>query len=175
MKAVVDTSVVAYLLLGTDGFVEEARRFMSALDEAWAPALWEAELVNALWMAIRHDVLGTEIDTEKTVQQVQGHIEACQYNFALEKIWRQILDPANQYADRKEPWKLVKTDKEAVNRNSVRVGGYIAEVNERTVRSAAATGRSALAADWSTNARSDRQPQRAGQRSQRTGQRKHQA
>jgi methionyl-tRNA synthetase len=47
------------------------------------------------------------------VQQVQQHIEACQYNQALEKIWRQVLDPANQYADRKEPWKLVKTDKEA--------------------------------------------------------------
>ena len=57
MKAVVDTNVVAYLLLGTDRFVDEARRFMTALDEAWAPALWEAELANALWMAIRHDVL----------------------------------------------------------------------------------------------------------------------
>ena len=33
------------------------------------------------------------------MQQVQAHIEACQYNQALEKIWRQILDPANQYAD----------------------------------------------------------------------------
>ena len=57
MKAVVDTNVVAYLLLGTDRFVEEAREFMAALDEAWAPALWEAELANALWMAIRHGVL----------------------------------------------------------------------------------------------------------------------
>jgi methionyl-tRNA synthetase len=58
-------------------------------------------------------VIYTEADTETTVQQVQGHIEACQYNQALERIWRQILDPANQYADRTEPWKLVKTDKEA--------------------------------------------------------------
>ena len=57
MKAVVDTNVVAYLLLGTDRFAEEARGFMTELDEAWAPALWEAELANALWMAIRHDVL----------------------------------------------------------------------------------------------------------------------
>jgi methionyl-tRNA synthetase len=58
-------------------------------------------------------VIYTETDTETTVQQVQKHIEACQYNQALERIWRQILDPANQYADRKEPWKLVKTDREA--------------------------------------------------------------
>jgi methionyl-tRNA synthetase len=59
------------------------------------------------------EVIYTEKDTETTVQEVQGHIEDCQYNQALERIWRQILDPANQYADRKEPWKLVKTDKEA--------------------------------------------------------------
>jgi methionyl-tRNA synthetase len=55
-------------------------------------------------------VIYTEVDTEATVQQVQKHIEACQYNLALEKIWRLILDPTNQYADKKEPWKLVKTD-----------------------------------------------------------------
>src|SRR5262249_55149227 len=47
------------------------------------------------------------------VKQVQTHMEACQYNVALEKIWRQILDPANQYAEKNEPWKLVKTDKDA--------------------------------------------------------------
>jgi methionyl-tRNA synthetase len=52
-------------------------------------------------------------DLAETVRQVQTHMEACQYNFALEKIWRQILDPANQYAEKNEPWKLVKTDKEA--------------------------------------------------------------
>lgn len=57
MKAVVDTNVVAYLMLGTDRFVDEARGCMTALDEAWAPALWEAELANAIWMAVRHKVL----------------------------------------------------------------------------------------------------------------------
>ena len=60
MKAVVDTNVVAYLLLGTDRFVDEARGFMTAVDETWAPAVWEAELANALWMAIRHHVLPLE-------------------------------------------------------------------------------------------------------------------
>jgi methionyl-tRNA synthetase len=58
-------------------------------------------------------VIYTEVDAETTVQQVQAHVEACQYNQALQRIWRQVLDPANQYADRKEPWKLVKTDREA--------------------------------------------------------------
>jgi methionyl-tRNA synthetase len=58
----------------------------------------------------------SEVDTETTVQQVKAHIEACQYNQALLRIWQQILDPANQYMDTKEPWKLVKTDKEAAKR-----------------------------------------------------------
>ena len=60
MNAVVDTNVVAYFVLGTDRFVEEARGFITALDEAWAPALWEAELANALWMATRHNILSLE-------------------------------------------------------------------------------------------------------------------
>lgn len=57
MNAVVDTNVIAYFVLGTDRFVDEARTCILALDEAWAPALWEAELANALWMATRHNVL----------------------------------------------------------------------------------------------------------------------
>ncbi len=58
-------------------------------------------------------VIYTEVDTETTVQQVQAHVEACQYNQALQRIWQQLLNPANQYADNRAPWKLVKTDKEA--------------------------------------------------------------
>jgi methionyl-tRNA synthetase len=61
-------------------------------------------------------VVYTEVDTEATVRQVQAHVEACQYNQALQKIWLQILNPANQYVDRTEPWKLVKTDREAAKR-----------------------------------------------------------
>lgn len=48
-----------------------------------------------------------------TVEIVRGHLEACRYHQALEVIWRQILDPANQYAEKQAPWKLVKTDKDA--------------------------------------------------------------
>jgi predicted nucleic acid-binding protein len=57
MKAVVDTNVLAYFLLGTRPFVEEASRFWRALDDALAPAVWEAELANVIWMAIRADVI----------------------------------------------------------------------------------------------------------------------
>lgn len=60
MKAVVDTNVVAYYVLGTEQFAGEVRAFMAALNDAWAPALWEAELANTLWMATRHNVLSIE-------------------------------------------------------------------------------------------------------------------
>lgn len=60
MKAVVDTNVVAYFVLGTEPFIREARSFIAAIDQAWAPAVWEAELANVLWMATRHGVLTIE-------------------------------------------------------------------------------------------------------------------
>jgi len=60
MRAVVDTNVLAYFLLGTRPFVEEASRFWHALDGALAPALWEAELANVIWMAVRTDVIQAE-------------------------------------------------------------------------------------------------------------------
>ncbi|MCA1563980.1 MAG: type II toxin-antitoxin system VapC family toxin [Acidobacteria bacterium] len=71
MRAVIDTNVIAYLLLGTDRFVEEARALMAALEEAWAPAVWEAELANALWMATRHNVL-TLADAGKRLTLADG-------------------------------------------------------------------------------------------------------
>jgi methionyl-tRNA synthetase len=58
----------------------------------------------------------TEVDTETTVQQVQEHIEKCQYNQALQRIWLQVLAPANQYLERTAPWKLVKADREVAKR-----------------------------------------------------------
>ena len=60
MKAVVDTNVVAYFLLGTEPFAAEARRFLASLSNPMAPALWEAEIANVLWMAIRTGVLPAE-------------------------------------------------------------------------------------------------------------------
>jgi predicted nucleic acid-binding protein len=53
MSAVVDTNVVAYYLLGTEPFAVEARRFWHATDQPLAPAHWQAELANVVWMAVR--------------------------------------------------------------------------------------------------------------------------
>jgi predicted nucleic acid-binding protein len=60
VKVVVDTNVVAYLLLGTEGFVEEAKACFNAVSNPIAPAHWEAELTNVVWMAVRSGVLPPE-------------------------------------------------------------------------------------------------------------------
>jgi predicted nucleic acid-binding protein len=60
VKAVVDTNVVAYLLLGTAGFIEEARRCFDTVSNPIAPAHWEVELTNVLWMAVRAGILPPE-------------------------------------------------------------------------------------------------------------------
>lgn len=60
MKVVVDTNVVAYLLLGTKAFVDEARHALRTGVDLLAPAHWEAELANVLWMAVGSGVLPPE-------------------------------------------------------------------------------------------------------------------
>ncbi len=57
MRAVVDTNVIAYFLLGTDGFRDECARFWRDVEDPISPASWEAELANVLWMATRQHVV----------------------------------------------------------------------------------------------------------------------
>lgn len=57
MRAVIDTNVVAYLLLGTEGFTDESRACLATVAQPIAPAHWEAELANVVWMAVRAGIL----------------------------------------------------------------------------------------------------------------------
>lgn len=57
MRAVVDTNVIAYFLLGTEGFRDECERFWRTVEAPVAPASWEAELANVLWMATRKGIV----------------------------------------------------------------------------------------------------------------------
>jgi predicted nucleic acid-binding protein len=57
VRAVVDTNVIADFLLGTEPFREECERFWRDVEEPIAPASWEAEIANVLWMATRRNVL----------------------------------------------------------------------------------------------------------------------
>ncbi len=57
LRAVVDTNVAAYLLLGTEPYATACERFFASLREGIAPATWEVELGNVIWLAVRHGVL----------------------------------------------------------------------------------------------------------------------
>ena len=87
MKAVVDTNVVAYYLLGTEPFVEEARQFWRSVEEACAPTHWEAELANAVWMAIRTGVLPTVEGHQKLDLAARLGIESV----ANRSLWQPAL------------------------------------------------------------------------------------
>lgn len=60
MTAVVDTNVVAYVLLGTESVVDEAREGLAKVSTLLAPGHWEAELTNVLWTAVRTGLLSAE-------------------------------------------------------------------------------------------------------------------
>jgi predicted nucleic acid-binding protein len=57
VTTVIDTNVVAHYLLGTEPFIDEVRRFWHAVGDTLAPVHWEAELANAIWMAVRSGAL----------------------------------------------------------------------------------------------------------------------
>ena len=57
---VVDTNVVAYYLLGTEPFADEVRAFWRAAGAVSAPAHWQAELANVIWMAVRTGVVAAD-------------------------------------------------------------------------------------------------------------------
>jgi methionyl-tRNA synthetase len=42
--------------------------------------------------------------------KIKSHVERCEYHVALGTIWQDLLDPANQYIERMQPWSLAKSD-----------------------------------------------------------------
>jgi predicted nucleic acid-binding protein len=76
VTSVVDTNVVAYYLLGTEPFVDEVRQFWRAVEETWAPAHWEAELANAIWMAVRSRTLPRQEGYQKLDMAARLGIQA---------------------------------------------------------------------------------------------------
>jgi predicted nucleic acid-binding protein len=65
VTVVVDTNVIAYYLLRTEPFAREAREFWSARHTIRAPASWEAELANVVWMAVRARVMDRDAAIDK--------------------------------------------------------------------------------------------------------------
>ena len=90
LKVVVDTNVVAYYLLATEPFVEEVRRFWHRPLDLAAPALWEAEMSNVLWMAVRTGV----IDKRVAVQRLGMAARLGIRSVATRRLWRGALTRA---------------------------------------------------------------------------------
>jgi predicted nucleic acid-binding protein len=87
VRAVVDTNVVAYYLLGTPDFVSEAGEFWRQVADPVAPALWEAELVNVIWMAARAGVLTPEAAPARLDYAAQLGI----HSIVSRTLWRGAL------------------------------------------------------------------------------------
>lgn len=54
----------------------------------------------------------TGIDIDTLVDDLRALIGTFQYNVALQRIWLELLDPANRYIQATQPFKLIKTDSE---------------------------------------------------------------
>jgi predicted nucleic acid-binding protein len=66
---------MAYYLLGTKPFADEARRFLAVVGIGLAPVLWEAEIANVIWMAIRTGALTPEEGSARLSAAAQFGIE----------------------------------------------------------------------------------------------------
>jgi len=91
VRAVVDTNVVVYFLLHTEPFAEECEHFWREVEEPIAPASWEAELVNALWMAIRKDVL----DLPQALDRLDLASSLGVRSIAISNLWQGALTRAH--------------------------------------------------------------------------------
>ena len=87
MKVVVDTNVIAYHLLGTPRFAAETAELLGAADEILAPALWEAELTNVVWMAVRAGVLSPQEAPGKLSLAVRLGVRSV----AMRSLWHGAL------------------------------------------------------------------------------------
>lgn len=87
VNAVVDTNVIAYYLLATEPFVEEVQTFWHGALDVIAPALWEAELANVLWMAARSGVVPPDVALERLGLAAQLGIRSV----PIRLLWRGAL------------------------------------------------------------------------------------
>ena len=87
MRTVVDTNVVAYFLFGTQPFVDETRQFWRAVAEPIAPAIWEAELANVVWMAVRTGVMPAEEGSKR----LELAARLCIHSVASRTLWQGSL------------------------------------------------------------------------------------
>ena len=87
LNAVVDTNVVAYHLLHTKPFGREVSEFWERAGRVTAPASWEAELTNVLWLAVRGGLFNADEGRERLRLARQLRIESV----AVDQLWEGAL------------------------------------------------------------------------------------
>ena len=87
MRAVVDTNVIAYHLLGTPKFASEAGDFLARAQDLVAPSLWQAEIANVIWMAVRSRVLAPDHALAKLTLAMRLGVEA----IPIRTLWHAAL------------------------------------------------------------------------------------
>lgn len=87
MNVVVDTNVVAALLIDTEAHTEEARALLRSRLALSAPAVWEAEIANVLWKACRRGILDEATALERLV--VAGRLGI--HSVPSRRLWRGAL------------------------------------------------------------------------------------
>jgi predicted nucleic acid-binding protein len=87
MNAVVDTNVVAYYLLNTEPHAEECREFWKHIGDVAAPASWQAEILNVVWMAARTRV----ITPDESVTKLRAAARLGIQPVPVRQLWRGAL------------------------------------------------------------------------------------
>jgi predicted nucleic acid-binding protein len=87
MRAVVDTNVIAYYVLGNAKFDAEVRPFWENVRDVLAPAVWEAEIANVVWLSIRAGVLPETGGPEKL--HLAGQLGI--HTIATQALWQGAL------------------------------------------------------------------------------------
>jgi predicted nucleic acid-binding protein len=87
LKVIVHSNVVAYYLLATEPFVDEVRTFWHRPLDLAAPALWEAEVSNVLWMAARTGVLDKRLALRRLGMAARLGIRSV----PMRRLWRGAL------------------------------------------------------------------------------------
>jgi predicted nucleic acid-binding protein len=93
VRAVIDTNVVAYFLLGTEPFRKECEDFWHEVADPVAPASWEAELVNVLWMATRKGV----VDLPEALHRLELVKGLSVRSVATSNLWQGALARAHAF------------------------------------------------------------------------------
>jgi predicted nucleic acid-binding protein len=90
VRAVVDTNVVAFHLLGTEPFAREAGEFWRTVGQCLAPASWAAELANVVWMAVRTGV----ISKTEGVRRLRFAGRLSVHSVSIRTLWQGALTRA---------------------------------------------------------------------------------